>query len=100
MLFMVDRIVPSIMVDPEVQWHCEVLEDKSTKKIPEKDRKPGVYYTDKLPFEDKMFLFQWASGQVDDPETFRQRPITIVADVADVQTVQHSAQRNPRRRRR
>lgn len=102
LLLLVDRIVPEAVVQPEVRCHYVVLEDgKTTKRIPEGERESGVTYTDKLPFEDKMYIFQWTSGEGDlNPISFREESQRALADVADSQAVQSPSQRNPRRRRR
>jgi hypothetical protein len=62
---MVDRALPVIVTSPSLRLHfTEVKVGKTTvtQMIPAAKREKGVVYTDQVGFEDKMFLFEWASG--------------------------------------
>lgn len=58
---MVDSVVVGIALDPKVHPEPKDGEDKSD----------DLVYTDEVGDEDKMFLFQWACGGVEDVATFR-----------------------------
>lgn len=74
LITMVDKIVPHIVVSPSVQLHyteTTVGKTKVTKIIPAENRKNGIIYTDQIGLEDKMWLFDWASGGLNTMLAFR-----------------------------
>lgn len=103
---LVDSVAPLVMAEPKVLCHFEVLPDGDTKMIEPSDRVPGAIYTDQLPLEDKMFLFQFATSGVTDAQSFRQESAAAVGAVVDGQGVQsptvasagQKRRRPPRRR--
>lgn len=61
MLEMIDSVVMSVMVEPEVH----------PKPASEAERDDDLLYIDEIEDEDKMFLFQWVTGGTRDLERFR-----------------------------
>ena len=59
---MVDRITVFCVLEPKV---AEV-------PVSHSDREEGTLYVDEVDLEDKMFIFQWAVGGVEDIEPFRK----------------------------
>jgi hypothetical protein len=94
---MVDGLMPHVIVDPRVMCHYEVInlgkEDEDTRMIPPGERKSGVIYTDQIPLEDKMFIFNFALSGVKEVETFRQESARVMGDLADGEGVPDSSQR-------
>lgn len=73
MLEMVDKVVLQVVLEPKVH---DVPED-------EDDRDDDLLYVDELDDEDKMFLFQWASGQgTDDIAKFREEATKDLVSLA------------------
>jgi hypothetical protein len=75
-VFLMDRAMPLIVVEPEVLLHLEYLDrpaedGATTRMIPPEERKDGAIYTDQVGFEDKMFLFQFCTGGSGNLERFR-----------------------------
>jgi hypothetical protein len=98
MVFLMDRAVPLIVVDPKVHLHFEFLDNGQTKMIPVEDREPGEVYTDQIGFEDKAYLFQYAVGGTRDLERFRQQSADAVAGVDNGEDVSVPAERSTRDR--
>jgi hypothetical protein len=99
----VDRALVHIVKNPTVALHFHDLDEPHpktgamTRRLPEDERKDGLVYTDQIPLEDKMFLFNWAvGGGTPDAERFRGQSASAVAGVADGQGVQRKAKRNRR----
>lgn len=93
-LKMVDGLIPHIVVDPEVKCHWVKSETDPNDIVmlaPEARRPDGVY-TDMIPLDDKMFLFNFAMTAVQDAETFRKESARAVGDVADGEDVPGEAQ--------
>jgi hypothetical protein len=65
---MMNKVVVLCVVEPEVRLHT----DDDGDVIPEADRDEDVIYTDDVDLEDKIFIFQFASGGTRDVERFRQ----------------------------
>lgn len=57
-------------------------------------REDDVLYIDEIPFDDKMFIFQWVSGGTRDLEEFRKGHEQGVADVAEKSKSVADAQRD------
>lgn len=77
---MVNQVVCSVLIEPKVNM-VPTLEDMDkwnennpTERVAHPDdlRDDDLLYVDELEDEDKMFLFQWASGGTDDIATFRE----------------------------
>lgn len=58
---MVNRVVVASVLEPKVHYAPEEGED----------RDDDLLYVDEVEDEDKMFIFQWATGGTDDVATFR-----------------------------
>lgn len=103
LVMLIDRIVPVIVVKPQIRLHfVDVPSDKpgvkaSTKSIPPADREPGVIYTDQVPLHDKIFLTNWAVGDLSNLQQFRVESPAAVATVENVTDVPNDAQRTGRR---
>jgi hypothetical protein len=109
LIMMVDKLMPEIIAQPPTHLHFEVLEDgKTTRKLSKEDRaeidrKAGISYTytDKIPMNDKWFLFQWTTGQgVGDPTTFREGPQSSMVSVGNVKKPPRKTQPPSRGRQR
>lgn len=105
---MVDGLTPHVIVAPHVYCHYEVVNpgtaEEDTRMIPEAERVPGGIYTDVLPLEDKMFLFNFALSGVKDAQSFREGSSAAMGNVADGESLQYDPQpdgenRSARRRR-
>lgn len=99
-ILLVDRALPTIVVEPRVLSHVEIVTeaDKAddmpeTRSIPKEDREEGVVYTDQIGLEDKMYLFNYAVGGTRDLERFRSESASDVAGMAASEGVQHETQR-------
>lgn len=88
-----DRALPIIVVSPPVALHYSermVGKTKHTKLLTEADRDeirllrglPNLVFTDQVGFEDKMFLFDWASGGLKSLTSFRPGSTPDVVPVA------------------
>lgn len=62
------------------------------------DRKKGVFYTDAVPFPDKMAIFNKLMEGVRTAEQFREGPEETMGDVAPEPSVQSATKRAPRPR--
>lgn len=109
LIMMIDKLMPEVIAQPPVHLHFEVLEDgKTTRMLTPEDRKrlnteAGVQYiyTDKIPMTDKMFLWQWTTGQeTSDPTTFRPGRSDTVESVGNVKSTPRKAVASSRSRRR
>jgi hypothetical protein len=101
----VDRALVHIIKNPPVALHFHDLDEPDpktgamTRRLPADERKDGLVYTDQVPLEDKMFLFNWAvGGGTPDAERFRHQSASAVAGVADGEGVRRKAKRGPRRK--
>ncbi len=79
-----DRLIPLVVVEPEVRLHFEDVgevgaEQRTTRRIPDAERVDGVIYTDQIPFTDKVWLSEYALGELS--ATFRESPGSAVAGV-------------------
>jgi hypothetical protein len=92
-VLLVDRAAPFIVAEPLVRCHVEELPDGKTRNIPAEDRDKDSVYTDQIPLEDKMFLFEYAVGGTRDVDRFREQSGAAVAGVADVEGIPHKAVR-------
>lgn len=92
---MVDGLMPHVIVNPVVACHYRVVneETKETMMIGPDVRISGVIYTDQIPLEDKMFIFNFAMSGVKEVETFRKQSEVAMGDVADGEGVPDQAQR-------
>lgn len=93
-LKMVDGLIPHIVVDPHVKCHWVKSETNPNDivMLTEQERRPDQVYTDMVPLEDKMFLFNFAMTAVQDAETFRQESARAMGDVVDGEDVPGEAQ--------
>lgn len=100
----VDRAMPHIIKNPSVAMHFHDLDEPvkngaMTRRLPEDERKDGLVYTDQIPLEDKMFLFNWAiGGGTPDAARFREQSTSAVAGVANGERVQRKAKSGRRRK--
>lgn len=72
---MVNRVVIGSFVEPKV--HDLPGEGE--------DRDDDLLYVDEIDDEDKMFIFQWATGGTDDIATFREEAGADMATLAEVE---------------
>lgn len=86
-----DKILPVVVISPVVHLHYEdivVGKTTVTKKLSEEQREairektPGVVFTDQIAFEDKMWLFEYATGGLKAMQSFRDGPANAVGSVA------------------
>lgn len=101
----VDRAMVYVIKNPTVALHFQDLDEPHpktgamTRRLPEDERKEGVVYTDQIPLEDKMFLFNWAvGGGTPDAERFRRQSASAVAGVEDGERVRRKAKRGSGRK--
>ena len=90
MLEMVDRVVISVCVEPQV----------NPKPEDEDDRDDDLLYVDEMDDEDKMFLFQWSSGGTEDIATFRREAEEGLVSLAQGEGDRPAAKRSSRARTR
>lgn len=109
LIMLMDKLIPEIVAKPSVHLHFEVLQDgNTTRKLTAEQReeinnKAGLtyIYTDTISIVDKMFLFEWATGQSSsDPRTFRERHKDLMGDVGDVKATPRKAVKSARSRQR
>lgn len=83
MVEMVDRVVISVCVEPQVH------------PVPDEpdDRDDDLLYVDEVDDEDKMFLFQWSSGGTEDIATFRREAEEGLVSLAEGQGDRSTAKR-------
>lgn len=96
-----DRLMPTIVVSPEIHLHfveTTVGKTKVRKMIPVEDRIPGQAYTDQIGLDDKMFLFDWAMGGLQEFSSFRRGSDEGVGAVESGQRNKGKAKRRPRNR--
>lgn len=98
-VMLVDRVMPHIVKDPVVLLHFEDMPDGTTVRIPEDKRNPDAVYTDQIPLEDKMYLFNWGVGGTGDSDRFLDETRGAVAGVEDGAGVRPAAKRPARGRR-
>lgn len=98
-VLLVDRITPFIVADPTVRSHVEDIDGGGTRNIPEAERDTEAVYTDQIPLEDKMFLFNFAVGGTRSADRFLGQSADAVAGVADVTDVPRTSSDRPRPRR-
>lgn len=86
-----DKAVPHIVLSPKVVLHFKdvtVGKTTVTQDLTEEERAaiieahPGAVFTDQIDFEDRMWLFEWATGNMGKMQSFRNRSATGVAGVA------------------
>lgn len=104
-----DRALPVIVVDPPVALHfTERTVGKTTvvKRLSEAERntlreergQPDLIFTDQVDFEDKMWLFDWATGGLQKMATFRRGSSDDVATVDNEPKSPRATKRTPRRK--
>jgi hypothetical protein len=107
MITMADRALPHIVVSPPVALHFSertVGKTKVTKRLSEADRiplreeRPGLVFTDQIDLGDKMELFQWAMGGLDKLQAFRGESTPDVGSVVPVAIAKVPTKRGPRRK--
>ena len=84
------KFVPAPTEEDVVAWNAEHPDDLVDE--PEDLRDEETLYLDELPFDDKMFIFQWVSGGTRDLEEFRARHDEGMADVAKKSSAVRDAQ--------
>jgi hypothetical protein len=104
LMMLIDRVIPHVVVNPVVRLHLVDLDKPApdgskTRIIPTEEREPGVIYTDRVPFQDKIYLLSWAVGDLNHAVPFREESKTTVATVANVADVPHPTQRPHRNRK-
>lgn len=77
MLVLMDNVVLEVLVEPKVH---AVPEDDT-------DRDEEVLYIDEIDEEDKMFMFQWATGGTHDLERFRKESASTLDKLAGSKAV-------------
>lgn len=98
-----DKALPHIVDSPVVVLHY-VTSGNSTRALTDTERqdilrdKPDAAFTDQIGLEDKMFLFDWAIGNLASMRKFRNDTRSDVAGVADVPGVSRPAKRAARRK--
>ena len=85
MLDLMDNITIMVMKDPQVYAAPENEDDREDDKL----------YIDELDAEDKMFLFQWATGGTRDLERFRSELASGVEHLSGGQDVGGKTKRAP-----
>lgn len=102
-VFLIDRATPLVVDSPKVLLHLTFEADGSTLMIPAAEREPGAIYTDQVPLEDKMYIFNYAIGGTRDLERFRSQVDEAVGHTPDGEDVQRPPQHNtaprPKRKR-
>lgn len=104
-VMMIDRSLPGILVDPVVRTHFVDLDSADeagnmTRKLNDDERAAiikqdgPVVFTDQIPLEDKMYLFNWSVGGSADAERFLEESSGAVATVEHGQGVSRKAKRN------
>lgn len=109
MLASMDRIVCSVMVEPKVVWHREVVredpDDPSSpvkldskgrevlRDIPEEDRSDDVVYTDEIDQIDKNFIFQASVGGSTDLARFRAEQTAVMDALQPGEDVEEAPER-------
>lgn len=96
-----DRIVPLCVVEPRVLLHFEDTGEvgrgqRTTRRIPESERDDSAIYTDQIPFNDKVWLTEWAMLELS--ANFRETPGAAVADLGHGKGVQGKAKRTRKNR--
>jgi hypothetical protein len=99
---MVENLVMSCVVEPKVHpmptqddlavWNEEHPDDP--KDDPEQLLDDDLVYINDVDDEDKMFLFQWASGGTADVERFREEARTDMATLAEMQSAGSAPERS------
>jgi hypothetical protein len=93
-----DKALPHIVTAPLVRLHY-VSSGTSQRMLTVDERAqiqaddPGVVFTDQVGLEDKMWLFDWAIGNLAGMRAFREEPDADVAGVANEPGVSRAAKR-------
>jgi hypothetical protein len=102
-VMVMDRAMPHIIKNPIVKLHFEDLDvfpgPPTTRRLTEDEREDGIVYTDQVPIEDKMFLFNWAVGGTGNGERFREQSSAALAGVEDGEGVPRPAKSGPRNKK-
>jgi hypothetical protein len=109
-VMLIDRVMPVVVKDPVVRLHFVDLDkpDKDgneTRRLSEEERADVMdaegecVWTDQIPLEDKMFLFNWSVGGSADAERFLAETSGAVAGVEHGSGVPVPAKRTPRSKR-
>lgn len=103
LVMMIDRALPIIVVEPDVRLHVKIRESGETVLIPVEHRESGMVYTDQIDLQDKIFLLNYAVGDLQQLAPFRGQAGDDVATVADGSDVPRAPKRTardkPKRRR-
>jgi hypothetical protein len=102
-----DRALPIIVTSPPVALHfsermvgktkhTKMLTEAERKKIREERGQPDLVFTDQVGFEDKMWLFDWASGGLKSLASFRGESSADVGSLGNVAKPKGKAKRRPR----
>lgn len=94
-----DQLMPHIVISPKVYLHfADVMVGKTSvrKMIPVEGREAGRIYTDMIALDDKMHLFQWAMGGLEEFSSFRREAPGNVGAVEPRKRAKGKAKRSPR----
>ncbi len=106
-VMLVDRVMPFVVKDPVVRLHFVEFTERApdgamTRRLTDEERATEIeisgscIWTDQIPLEDKMFIFNWAVGGSADAERFLSQSEGAVADVADGKGVSRPPKRTTR----
>lgn len=108
MFTMMDSAIMLMAVDPEIHpvpvWEEEDVtaelcrQDQVGQEALEK-RSDDEVYIDDMPEEDKMFIWQWATGGTADVEQFRRESSNMLAGLSGLPDVASPAKRAPARKK-
>jgi len=79
----VNRAVCEIVVQPQIQRPVRKDEDGEEHMLGHDERESGIVYTDTIPLNDRMALFQTSFGDIGSLASFRDESDKTVGDVAD-----------------
>lgn len=90
MMKMMDDVVVFVVKEPEIN-SLPTKVDPKTKKV--EDKNPALLYVDEIDDEDKMFIFQYATGGTKNLEQFREQIAPVLATVQSSSTVARPTKR-------
>lgn len=106
MFEMVNDIVKEMVVEPKIHPLPEVLDEDNelvenpTPEEVEEAKDDDLLYIDELDEDDKMFLFQWATGGTADIANFREEASASLDALAQSKKLQQRPQPTDRARKR
>lgn len=108
MFEMMDSAIMLMAVDPEIHpvpvWEDEdvLAENCRQSQLGEQadsKKDDALVYIDDVPEEDKMFIWQWATGGTADVEQFRRESSNMLAGLPGLSNVASPAKRAPARKK-